>query len=105
MMTGQRSQSKRRSAVSTSEKGAALRAWVETLTKAMTTQEAVLIFDNEIWPEPKWSITKHRISFKSGNCTQVILERRDDPEEAYANIRGRIRVLVDAHGDGVGKCK
>jgi hypothetical protein len=72
-----------------------MEAWANKL-KAMTDAGAVLIFDNEIWPHPKWDISKYGVSFTSGNCTNELWNESDDPAETYESLRGRIRVLVDA---------
>lgn len=75
-----------------------LHAWAKYL-KSKTDKGAALFLDGELWPHPEWHIGKDRISFTCGNTTQMVLEPgadRDEIEEIEADMRKRIRVLVDA---------
>lgn len=69
--------------------------WARRL-EAKTKAGAVLMYDGEFLPNVLWKITKHEISIISGNSTFVLLERGDNPMTAEADLRKRIRVLVDA---------
>lgn len=69
--------------------------------KAKTDAGAVLMFDGELWSNPKWNITDQEVSF--GNSGSRIILWSRDPEwdamnkaEANRVITKRLRVLVDA---------
>jgi hypothetical protein len=69
--------------------------WARGL-KDKTDAGAMLFWDGELWENPVWTITDRMICFTSGNTTQMLLEPGDKPDEAEFEIRGRLRVLMDA---------
>lgn len=69
--------------------------------KAKTDAGAVLMFDGELWSNPKWNITDQEVSFENSGSRIILWSR--DPEwgamsraEANRVITKRLRVLVDA---------
>lgn len=70
-------------------------AWARKLKKK-TDAGAVLCIDGELWENPKWKIGSRSISITCGNITLGLLEPGEDPKEAEAEMRERMRVLVPA---------
>ena len=65
---------------------------------AKTAGGAVLLYDGEVYERPIWTITRHEISFRIGNCAVNLYDANDGERtsDVLKDLKARIRVLIDA---------